>query len=93
MDVSGLHWNDELAFYEVATIGNEMFAVIPMIFNHRVTVRPVGDDTGYRHAWCYPDMAHAIAAMVMWDPTTEPTPRGFIKQATPGMRGVPVDVT
>ena len=89
MNLDGMTWNPTVGCFDVGVVGDEIVSIVPMIYNHRVTVGPADDRLGYDHGWCYPSMAAAAIAVLDWDPATQPTPAGFIKQATPGMRTVP----
>ena len=60
--------------------------LIPMFYTVRVVLTKKTDTTGYEKAWCYPSLLAAYAAVLVWDPATEPTPAGWVKEAHTGRR-------
>lgn len=65
------------------------YDLIPMLFNYRLVMTPK-DNTGiWDWGWCYPDALTAIAALHIWDPTTQNEPQFWRKRPTRAARRAP----
>jgi len=89
-----LAWDAEVSGYFVRDFADGTLAIhiLPMIYNHRVVVsrrRPDGEIdqlAGVLDAWCYSNMADAVAACASWNPDAEREPTGWIKHPFSGRR-------
>jgi hypothetical protein len=82
-------WDDQRRAWLVRETEHFEVCVVPMIYNDRLTVAPLGDWSGYSHGWCYDKGGTAFLAALAWDPETQDMPVGWKKQATPGTRTIP----
>jgi hypothetical protein len=73
-------WSDQRQCWVAAEVGPYWVDIIPMIYNHRVTLTPKDSPDGYVVGWCYPSILAAVAAVAAWDPAAEPEPVGYAKR-------------
>lgn len=75
-------WSEEIQAIVVKVTENWVIAVVPMIYNDRVTLSAHdGWEHGYTAGFCYDKGGAALLAAAVWDPETERNPAGFKKIA------------
>lgn len=80
-------WDAEVCGYRIGVFaeGALVVHILPMIFNHRVMVSRLLPDgrvdqmAGVVDAWCYDNLADALAACGRWNPDLEREPGGWKK--------------
>ena len=66
--------------WTVAETDTHYIDIIPMVLNHRVVMTPKAFTMVWDVGWCYPSLLAALAAVSVWDISTEPEPVGYIKR-------------
>lgn len=61
-----LTWDERVEGWLFDQTDTHYVHIMPMIYNHRVVLTPLDDLCGYDVGWCYPDLASAVAACVVW---------------------------
>lgn len=80
MNVELGRWDNRVEAWLVAEAGGYHVHIIPMIYNHRVVLTPIGDYGVYDAGWCYPTGLAAAAAVRAWEYDADPEPGGYIKR-------------
>lgn len=80
-------WDAKRGVWRVKTTANWHVEIIPMAFNYRVVLTPVGFLEGWDHGWCYfgksaTALAAAVLAAQAFDPEVESAPAGYDKALT-----------
>lgn len=75
--------DEQVGGSNVKIVGPWLVSVVPMIYNDRVVLThlcqyPMGLSVG---GWCYDKGIAAPIAAGLWDPTKDPRPEGYKKEA------------
>lgn len=78
---------NERGCYTVKATENWLVEIMPMMYNYRVVLTPIGQLDGWEHGWCYfgknfVTMLRAFLAARAFDPETQSAPEGYDKALT-----------
>lgn len=80
-------YNPLIYGWTLKQVDDREIAVCKLMFHYRLVIQKSNSDT-WEHGWCYSypadpsgDLQNAVLQGLIWDPSTEPEPFGWLKRS------------